>query len=68
MKSSEGTPKVFAVAAPLALVVELFHPHPHDLLQLDLPRWMFVHYAAVAIPADLCFGQEHVVDCHRTEE
>jgi len=42
--------KMFAIAAPLALaVVELFHPHPHDLLQIDLSRWMFVHYAQIAL-------------------
>jgi hypothetical protein len=32
------------VTAPLILaIVELFHPHPHDLLNLDLTRWMAVH-------------------------
>lgn len=50
MKSWNRGPKIFAVAAPLALaVVELFHPHPHDLLQIDLSRWMFVHYAQIAL-------------------
>lgn len=40
--------KRFAVGAPLALaILELFHPHPHDLLELDLRRWMAVHYAQV---------------------
>jgi hypothetical protein len=34
-----------AVGAPLALaVLETFHPHPHDLFQLDLQTWLLVHY------------------------
>jgi hypothetical protein len=42
--------KAFAICAPLALaIVELFHPHPHDLLDIDLPRWMAVHYAQIAL-------------------
>jgi hypothetical protein len=36
---------VLVVGAPLALaVVELFHPHPHDVFQLDLQTWLVVHY------------------------
>jgi hypothetical protein len=50
MMFSERATGVFAIAAPLALaVVELFHPHPHDLLQIDLSRWMAVHYAQIAL-------------------
>jgi hypothetical protein len=46
---ANGT-KAFAVAAPLALAsVELFHPHAHDLLDLDLQRWMAVHYAQILL-------------------
>ena len=42
--------KTFAIGAPLALaIVELFHPHPHDLLDVDLRRWMAVHYAQIAL-------------------
>jgi len=38
------------VAAPLVLaLVEMFHPHPHDLFGLDVDRWMFVHYAQVPL-------------------
>jgi hypothetical protein len=38
------------MAAPLALaIVELFHPHPHDLFDLDVQRWMFVHYAQIPL-------------------
>ena len=37
--------EILAIVAPLLLaIVELFHPHPHDLLNLDLTRWMAVHY------------------------
>src|SRR5262249_23942757 len=36
---------VLVVGAPLALaIVELFHPHPHDVFQLDLQTWLVVHY------------------------
>jgi hypothetical protein len=38
------------VAAPLLLaVLELFHPHAGDLLQLDVGRWLFVHYAQIPL-------------------
>ena len=41
---------VLSVGAPFILaVVELFHPHPHDLLKLDLPAWFFVHYAQILL-------------------
>jgi hypothetical protein len=34
-----------AVGAPLSLaVLEMFHPHPHDLFHLDLQTWLLVHY------------------------
>ncbi|UGB47121.1 hypothetical protein LQ772_07510 [Frateuria edaphi] len=37
-------------AAPLLLaIVEIFHPHPHDLFDLDVQRWMFVHYAQIPL-------------------
>jgi uncharacterized membrane protein YqjE len=39
-----------SVGAPLALaVVELFHPHPHDLLDLDVHTWLVVHYAQIPL-------------------
>jgi hypothetical protein len=38
------------VGAPLMLaVVELFHPQPHDLLDLDVETWLVVHYAQVVL-------------------
>lgn len=38
----------FTVVAPLALaVLEIFHPHPHDLFHLDLKAWMAVHYLQI---------------------
>jgi uncharacterized membrane protein YqjE len=41
---------VKVVSAPLLLaVVELFHPHPHDLLNLDLPIWLSVHFAQLLL-------------------
>jgi hypothetical protein len=50
MTSSPSAAKTFSVGAPLALaIVELFHPHPHDLLQIDLARWMPVHYAQLLL-------------------
>jgi len=36
--------------APLILaVVECFHPHPHDLLALDVQTWLWVHYAQIPL-------------------
>ena len=41
---------ILAVAAPLALaVLEVFHPHPGDLLALDVERWLAVHYAQILL-------------------
>src|SRR5262245_58197515 len=38
------------VGAPLMLaVVECFHPHPHDLLDLDVQTWLAVHYAQIPL-------------------
>lgn len=38
------------VAAPLVLaIVEMLHPHPHDLFGLDVNRWMLVHYAQIPL-------------------
>ena len=38
------------VGAPLLLaIVELFHPHPDDLLQLDVKTWLAVHYAQIPL-------------------
>ena len=50
MNLSPAAKKTFAAAAPLALaIVELFHPHAHDLLDVDLRRWMTVHYAQIVL-------------------
>jgi hypothetical protein len=39
-----------SIGAPLILaVVEMFHPHPHDLLNIDAQRWLMVHYAQLAL-------------------
>ena len=38
------------VGAPLLLaIVELFHPHPDDLLKLDVGTWLSVHYAQIPL-------------------
>jgi hypothetical protein len=38
------------VGSPLLLaVVELFHPYPHDLLNLDVHTWLVVHYAQIPL-------------------
>src|SRR5262245_52481344 len=48
MSPTPFSKRAFAVGAPLALaILELFHPHPHDLLDVDLRRWMAVHYAQI---------------------
>ena len=41
---------VLIVGAPLLLAVaELFHPQPHDLLDLEVHVWLAVHYAQLAL-------------------
>src|SRR4030095_8201870 len=41
---------LLCVGAPLLLaIVEIFHPHPHDLLKLDLRAWLFVHYSQILL-------------------
>lgn len=38
------------VGAPALLaLVELLHPQPHDLLQLDVGTWLAVHYAQILL-------------------
>jgi hypothetical protein len=50
MSRSPLTARAFAVGAPLALaIVELFHPELHDLLRIDVQRWMSVHYAQLML-------------------
>ena len=41
---------ILIVGAPLLLAaVELFHPHPDDLLRLDIKGWLIVHYAQILL-------------------
>src|SRR5262249_38479058 len=41
---------VLIVGAPLALaILEVFHPHVHDLLDVDVRRWLLVHYAQIPL-------------------
>jgi uncharacterized protein YhhL (DUF1145 family) len=41
---------VLVVGAPLLLaIVEIFHPHPNDLLQLDVQTWLVVHYLQIVL-------------------
>ena len=41
---------LLVVGAPLVLaVLELFHPYPHDLFQLPLPRWLTVRYLQILL-------------------
>jgi hypothetical protein len=41
---------LFAILAPLALaVLECFHPHVHDFFELDLDRWLLVHYLQIPL-------------------
>lgn len=52
--TSQAWPSAFdIVAIPGALfalaVVELFHPHPHDLLRLDVNVWLAVRYAQIPL-------------------
>lgn len=38
------------VGAPLTLaIVEVFHPHPHEILNVDLGRWLAIHYAQIPL-------------------
>jgi hypothetical protein len=42
--------RVLAIAAPLTLaVVEIFHPHPHDVMRLDTRVWLLVHYLQIPL-------------------
>jgi hypothetical protein len=48
LHSSFGNVAIYGVPLLLA-IVELFHPQPHDLLNLDVRRWLGVHYAQIAL-------------------
>lgn len=44
-KDQRLTDVILVVGAPLLLaILELFHPHPGDLLKLDVQTWLRVHY------------------------
>jgi hypothetical protein len=51
MNSRQGVCELaLVVGAPLLLaVVEMFHPHPHELLNLDVQTWLVVHYAQIPL-------------------
>jgi len=39
-----------SIVGPLTLaIVEIVHPHAHDLFDVDLTRWMAVHYAQIVL-------------------
>jgi len=41
---------VLVVGAPALLaILEVFHPHPGDLLKLDLSTWLAVHYLQIPL-------------------
>jgi len=41
---------LFTITAPAALaVLEMFHPHPHDLLFVDVDTWLVVHYLQILL-------------------
>lgn len=41
---------VQVACAPLLLgMLEVFHPHPDDLLKVDLRLWLFVHFAQIVL-------------------
>ena len=41
---------LLVVGGPLSLaVLEMVHPHPHDLFQLDLQTWLVVHYLQIPL-------------------
>ena len=50
VRSAHAWLSLFTIGAPLTLaVVEIFHPHPHDLLNVDDQRWLMVHYAQLVL-------------------
>src|SRR5262245_52955527 len=57
---------LMVVAAPLMLAaVEVFHPHPHDLFDVDIARWMAVHYAQIVLFPLAAWSQVMLVEQHR---
>lgn len=66
---SSGLPAIdiaLCVVAPLALaVLEIFHPHVHDVMSLDLRLWMTIHYAQIPLFALAGLGMAMLVRDHR---
>ena len=50
MTASGRVETALVVGAPLLLaILEIFHPHSHDLFRLDLRAWMAVHYLQIVL-------------------
>src|SRR5262245_50503922 len=57
---------LMVVAAPLTLAaVEVFHPRPHDLFDVDIARWMAVHYAQIVLFPLAAWSQATLVEEHQ---
>ncbi len=53
------------VIAPLALaILEVFHPHVHDFLSLDLRVWLTIHYAQIPLFAVAGLAMAALVRTH----
>jgi hypothetical protein len=57
-------PLATAGPALILAIVELFHPHPHDLLHVDLTRWMTVHYAQLVLFPLVAWSQVMLIRRH----
>lgn len=50
LRSNAFSDAALMVLAPAALaVLEIFHPHVHDLMALDLRLWLTIHYAQMPL-------------------
>lgn len=55
-----------AVGAPLILaILEIFHPHVHDPMALDLRTWLTVHYAQIPLFALAALAMATLLRGHR---
>jgi hypothetical protein len=53
---------LYVASAPAALaIVEIFHPHAHNLLALDVPTWLTVHYVQAPLFALSAFAVASLV-------
>jgi hypothetical protein len=49
-KTGRRARATFIIMAPAILgTIEVFHPHPHDLLEVDVTTWLIVHYAQILL-------------------